>query len=87
MSWFNLNYIFGELSDTQARLFQKAWWRGMLSLILTMGEEMMITRRRSCCFRPHHNESLLPDLNEFIVPSNDHGYGSPYYEASYVKIL
>ncbi|XP_022042194.1 uncharacterized protein LOC110944857 [Helianthus annuus] len=48
-------------------------------------------------FRPHHNESLLPDLNEFFVPrqpllldlnefvvsSYDHGYGSPYYEGGY----
>ncbi|MFS7973840.1 hypothetical protein Hanom_Chr09g00861371 [Helianthus anomalus] len=34
-------------------------------------------------FRPHHKESLLPDLNEVIVHSDDHGYRCPDYEADY----
>ncbi|MFS7995780.1 hypothetical protein Hanom_Chr12g01122021 [Helianthus anomalus] len=55
MSWFNLNYIFGESSDTNTSTFISessvhtiCIRRSMLFLILTMGKEMMITRRRSC---------------------------------------
>ncbi|KAJ0754042.1 hypothetical protein HanPI659440_Chr09g0342551 [Helianthus annuus] len=45
MSWSNLNHISASRpTQTRARLFRKAVWRGLLSLILTMGEEIMITR-------------------------------------------
>ncbi|MFS8030575.1 hypothetical protein Hanom_Chr17g01535621 [Helianthus anomalus] len=55
MSWFNLNYIFGESSETNTGTFiprssvhTVCIKGGLLPQILTMGEKMMITRRRSC---------------------------------------
>ncbi|KAJ0467777.1 hypothetical protein HanIR_Chr14g0689041 [Helianthus annuus] len=85
MSWFNLNYIFGESSDTNTSTFIPG--RSVEGPAVpdsydgrgndNHAEEVMPG------FRPHHNESLLPDLNEVIMPGDDHGYGCPDYEAGY----
>ncbi|MFS7952735.1 hypothetical protein Hanom_Chr07g00610431 [Helianthus anomalus] len=56
----------------------------LLSPILTMREEMMITQRMSGpSFVPFIRNRCCKNLNEVIVPSGDHSYGCPDYEAGY----
>ncbi|MFS8035148.1 hypothetical protein Hanom_Chr17g01589641 [Helianthus anomalus] len=69
MSWFNLNYIFGESSDTNRSTFiPESSVEGAVVSDSYEGrgnddhaEEVMSG------FHPHHNESLLPDLNEISI--------------------
>uniref|UniRef100_A0A251RPL7 Putative MULE transposase domain, FHY3/FAR1 family n=1 Tax=Helianthus annuus TaxID=4232 RepID=A0A251RPL7_HELAN len=95
MSWYN--YVFGEPSDANTSTFisdrSVAGSNVPGSYDLSGNDDHAHKVVSGYC--PHHNESLLPDLNESAIPrqpllpdlnacSHDQGYGSPYYEPDYV---
>ncbi|KAM0045716.1 hypothetical protein Hdeb2414_s0009g00307241 [Helianthus debilis subsp. tardiflorus] len=85
MSWFNRNYIFGKSSNINTSTFipQSSVEEPVVPDSYDgWGNDDHLDEVVSG-IRPYYNESLLPDLNEVIVPSDDHGYGCPDYEAGY----
>ncbi|MFS7889710.1 hypothetical protein Hanom_Chr00s000004g01610211 [Helianthus anomalus] len=85
MSWFNLKHILGKSSDTNTSTFipESSVEGSVVPGYYNGRGNDDHTEEVVSGFRHHHNESLLSDLNEFIMPNYDHGYESLNYEACY----